>query len=150
MRHPQLYDGEPTRARAVLRWIGRVNGTGEPPRWLLGRIGVVEQTRDVASWSYTDWAKACGWHSGGSGDLLRKALVARGYEGFDIANAGFPRVVADPVQDRLDAIYEGRARLPDAEEHALVMMRALGPEGRENVLKALAMCPRGVEGQVGG
>lgn len=79
------YGGQPTRARAVLRWIGQMWSTGEPSCWMLAEIESLEQKHgaQVRRWSLEQWGNHMGWYPGGPGDRLRKALIQCGYEQFD-------------------------------------------------------------------
>jgi hypothetical protein len=70
--------GQPTRARDVLRHIAIVNLSGDPSPDFISRVQHVLTTPDSKgryARIYADVARRVGWHEGGPGDLLRKALA---------------------------------------------------------------------------
>lgn len=66
--------GQPSRARDVLRHIDLIEGTGDPPSWLIERVRSVRAAR-FGQLTYDDYAGFV-WHEGGPGDLLRKAIAS--------------------------------------------------------------------------
>ena len=85
------FDGMPTRARGVLRWIARCSMHDDAPaERLVPRIreilreGGTKQLGPVVKWGLYKWSKALGYHEGGSpGSYVRKALILAGVEDFD-------------------------------------------------------------------
>lgn len=80
------------RPSEVLRYVALVELSGDPPAALVDRVirvrerGIGEvhwsggplaggQVSRVMARTYDDYAKHIGWHEGGPGDLLRKALA---------------------------------------------------------------------------
>lgn len=85
--HVIEFDGMPTRAQGVLRWIARCSMHDDAPSGaLVPRIEELQCSQATDGWGLTRWSAELGYRGGPSiapGGYVRKALVMAGIDRFD-------------------------------------------------------------------